>query len=61
MASGAAPVTLIPSVGSMNEVSSRILGRASLLFKAYRLDLVGSDGSELLSMEGQLEWVLKAF
>ena len=42
-------------------MSSRILGAAPLLFKAYRLDLVGSGRCELLSVEGQLDWVLKAF
>jgi hypothetical protein len=45
----------------MKGVSSRILCATPLLFKAYGLDLVGGDRSELLSVEGQLDWVLKAF
>jgi len=58
MPSSVAPLTLIPSVGSRKEVSSRIPGAAPLLFKAYRLDVVGSGGCELLPVEGQLDRVL---
>jgi hypothetical protein len=39
-------------------VSSRIPGAAPLLFKAYRLDVVGGGSCELLSVEGQLDRVL---
>ena len=66
IASGVTPVTVIPSVGSMNEVSSRIdeidriLIAFPLLLKAYRLNLVVRDGGELLPLKGQLDRILKA-